>query len=170
MGVQRVGTKLVAEGADEYIRNMDRASGTTDRFSKTLKGIGLVAAGVAVAKAFSGIVREAVGATAAYEQLQMSMTSLVAKEIRNADQTLSMTDAMGKASARAEDLLQWIQELAIKSPFSQEGVASAFRTALAYGFTSEEAQRLTAATIDFATATGQSVGVMNQVALALGQI
>ncbi len=170
MGVQRVGTKLVAEGADDYIRNMDLADGATGRFTNTLKGIGLVAAGVALVKAFSGVAREAIGATAAYEQLQMSMTSLVAKEIRNADQTLSMAEAMDKASSRAEDLLQWIQELAIKSPFSQEGVASAFRTALAYGFTSEEAQRLTAATIDFATATGQSVGVMNQVALALGQI
>ncbi|MBP6473593.1 MAG: hypothetical protein KA773_24345, partial [Chloroflexi bacterium] len=170
MGVQRVGTKLVAEGADQYISDMTRASGTTENFTKTLKGVGLVAAGIAVAKAFTGVAREAIGATAAYEQLQMSMTSLVAKEIRNADQTLTMEQAMGKASARAEELLQWIQELAIKSPFSQEGVASAFRTALAYGFTSEEAQRLTAATIDFATATGQSVGVMNQVALALGQI
>lgn len=170
MGVRRVGTKLVAENADQYIRDMESADRATQGMGKTLKGIGLVAAGIAAAKMFAGVAREAISATAAHEQLAMSMTSLVAKEIRTADETLSMSDAMGQASGRAEELLAWIQDLAIKSPFSQEGVASAFRTALAYGFTSNEAQRLTAATIDFATATGQSVGVMNQVALALGQI
>ena len=170
MGLRRVGTHLVAEGADKYIQDTERANRSTDSFIKTLAGMGIVAGGLAALRALSDLGREAVQAVAAHEQLAMSMTSLVAKEMRAADETLSMTDAMGMASERAEELLSWIQQLAIKSPFSQEGVAQAFRTALAYNFTSSEAQRLTSAVIDFATATGQSVGVMNQVSLALGQI
>ncbi len=83
---------------------------------------------------------------------------------------MDMSDAMAQASPRAQELLKWIQLLAVQSPFDQEGVAVAFRTALAYGFTSEEAQRLTEAQIDFASATGQGVEVMNLIALALGQM
>jgi tape measure domain-containing protein len=41
---------------------------------------------------------------------------------------------------------------------------------MAYGFTADEAQRLARATIDYAAGAGLSVDVMNQIALALGQI
>lgn len=83
---------------------------------------------------------------------------------------MSMSDAMTQAGPRAQELLKWIQLLAIQSPFSQEGVANAFRTALAYGFTTEQAQRLTKAELDFASATGKGEEVTNQIALALGQM
>lgn len=83
---------------------------------------------------------------------------------------MSMTDAMAQAGPRAAELLKWIQILAIQSPFTQEGVANAFRTALAYGFTTEQAQRITSAMIDFTSATGKSEESANLIALALGQI
>lgn len=83
---------------------------------------------------------------------------------------MSMTDAMGQAGPRAKELLKWIQILAIQSPFTQEGIAEAFRTALAYGFTTEKAQRLTSAMVDFTSATGKTEQSANLIALALGQI
>lgn len=83
---------------------------------------------------------------------------------------ISYADALKIAGPRAEELLGWITKLAVQSPFNQEGIAAAFRTALAYGFTSEAAQRLTQAEVDFAAATGSSIESANLIALALGQM
>lgn len=83
---------------------------------------------------------------------------------------VSMSDAMAQAAPKAQELLKWIQILAIQSPFNQEGIASAFQTAMAYGFTTDQAKRLTNAEVDFAAATGKSVEITNQIALALGQV
>lgn len=83
---------------------------------------------------------------------------------------LSMGEALAQAGPKAKELLHWIEMVGIKSPFSSEGVAQAFRTAMAYGFTADEAKRLTQANIDFAAGSGASAGVMNQIALALGQM
>jgi tape measure domain-containing protein len=83
---------------------------------------------------------------------------------------MSMSDAMTQAGPKAAELLKWIQLLAIQSPFSQEDVAASFQTAMAYGFTTEQAKRLTAASLDFASATGKGGEVTQQVALALGQM
>jgi tape measure domain-containing protein len=112
-----------------------------------------------------------------YENLSRSLQSLVARERVRANSTLSMRDAMAQAEGQAQRLLGWTQRLAIESPFTQEGVASAFRMAQAYGFVSESAnktvvsaKRLTEAVIDYAAASGRGEEVMSRVALALGQI
>lgn len=83
---------------------------------------------------------------------------------------VSMSEAMSKATPRAQELIKWIQLLAIQSPFTSEGIQNAFQTALAYGFTTEQAQRLTEAEVDFTAATGKSAQAADLIALALGQI
>lgn len=83
---------------------------------------------------------------------------------------ISMSDALEQAAPRAQELIKWIQILAIQSPFTSEGIQAAFQTALAYGFTTEQAQRLTEAEVDFTVATGKSAQSADLIALALGQI
>jgi phage-related protein len=83
---------------------------------------------------------------------------------------MSMTEAMQKAGPAAKELVDWIQKLAIESPFTEEDVAKSFQQAMAFGFTSEKAKELTQVMIDFASATGKSGETMNLVAYALGQI
>jgi tape measure domain-containing protein len=104
---------------------------------------------------------------------------------------LSMNEALDQASPLAQDLLMWTQRLAIKSPFDQEGVSAAFRTGLAYGFVSNQAEglatgtegiigaqeagivtaeRLTMAMIDMTAGLGGTSETMGRVSLALGQI
>lgn len=83
---------------------------------------------------------------------------------------MSMKEAMAQAGPEAKNLLDWISRLAIASPFDQQGIALAFKTAMTYGFTTKEATRLTEAEVDFAAATGASIEVTNQIALALGQM
>ena len=83
---------------------------------------------------------------------------------------ISMKDAMAAASPKAQELLHWIQELAIFSPFSEEGVSEAFRTAMAYGFVTERAQELVEVTTDYGAATGLTTDKLNLITLALGQM
>jgi tape measure domain-containing protein len=150
----------------------DKASGVTSGITGSLGKLGAALAAIATAGAvaFIALGKQALDATAEYEKLTLTMETLVARELKAADSTLTMADALGQATPRAQELLKWIEKLAIQSPFDMEGVAVAFRTALAYGFTSDEAQRLTQNMIDFAAGTGQTTAVMNQAALALGQI
>lgn len=111
------------------------------------------------------------------ERLQQSYESLIAAEIRQVDSTLSMANALDQANPKAQELIKWNQQLAISSPFTEQGVSDAFRMAQAYGFVSEtaiqtdvDAKRLTQTLIDFTAGAGQSEEVMGRVALALGQI
>lgn len=190
MALRRIGSKLVAEGASEYLSMMGKAATANTQFGKSGEqaaagidkmNVRTIAAGTAIGGIFAsavqkgvaaltGFVQSSTSAIVQHERLSQSMTSLVAKELMTAGATDDMTKALGMAAPRAQELLKWIQELAIKSPFDQQGVAEAFRMALAYGFTSTEAQRLTAATIDFSTATGASSDVMARMSLALGQV
>lgn len=189
MGLELSGVKLVAQDAERYISQLTNAqkatAGMHDAGIKGAEGLSrfnaagipvvatlgdIVGIGKSVLGFFAGIGREALNATASHESLAMSMSSLVAKEIRAGDATLSVSDAMAQAAPRAQELLGWIEQLAIKSPFDSEGVALAFKTALTYGFVTDEAQRLTQALVNFATATGQSSAIVQQLAYPLGQI
>lgn len=108
--------------------------------------------------------------TGEIEKLHDKDGKLVDVTKRVVEGQMSMTEAMAQAGPRAKELLGWIEKLAVNSPFSQDEVAGAFRLAMAYGFTSEEAQGLTQTMIDFVAGSGQSGAVMGQIALALGQI
>lgn len=159
------------------VEGKDHASGPLGGIGKTLGNIGTIAAGIisaqtltSIANGIANIGREALDSYANFERLGMSLQSLSARELMNTGAAKNMTDAMAQAAPIAKDLQGWITKLAIQSPFDQDGVAIAFRTALAYGFTTKEAQRLTQATIDFASASGGSTETMNRIGLALGQI
>lgn len=170
----------MARNVEVYVRGHDEASGVLRGVGGALGFLGNAAStalgfvgGTLINNAISGLqtlTSEAVQATAAYEQMGLSLHSLAAKEALASGEARNMEQALRMTADAGEELLSWVQELAIKSPFSAEGVAMAFRTAMAYGFTAEQAQRLTQATIDFASATGATTSSMNQIALALGQM
>lgn len=83
---------------------------------------------------------------------------------------MSMADAMGQAGPKAKELLGWIQKLAIESPFQMEDIANALKLQMSFGYTAEEAKKLTSSLVDFVSATGGTKEQMQSVALSLGQI
>lgn len=99
-----------------------------------------------------------------FERMSATLGTLVKRDLVNTGQSL---DLVGQ---KTQELLNWVQQLAKESPFDATGVTMALRTAMAYGFTADQAQRLVKASIDYAAGSGQSVDLMNQIALALGQI
>jgi len=123
-----------------------------------------------IARALGEIGREAFDSYAYTEKLQISLRAMTARELIQGGQATNMADALQMATGRAQELTQWVRQLSLQSPFNREGVAEAFRLAQAYGFTSEEAQRLTQVVVDFTAATGQSEAIIKRVNLALGQI
>lgn len=144
-----------------------------DFFGKFLTFQAVVQAGRAV----EGFVQSAVTAYAANERLGLSLETLVAREERNKDATLSMADALDMAAPKAQELLKWNEQLAVNSPFDEAGIASAFRTAEAFGFVSESAdktaitaKRLTQDLVDFTAGSGQSTEVLNRISAALGKV
>ncbi len=165
------------EKVEIVITASDQASGPLRGIRSALGGVMSVAGGILGAQLFTNLAsgmanmgREALTAVGSHQLLEQSLQSLSARELLNTGQAEDMAEALGMASERAKELLSWTEQLAIKSPFDQAGVAEAFRTAMAYGFTSEEAQRLTQVTLDFATASGSGTAAMNSIALALGQM
>lgn len=83
---------------------------------------------------------------------------------------LDMATALRNSIEPSKELLKWSIQLAIHSPFSTKGVVNAMKTAMAYGFTIDQAKLLTKTMIDFSAATGASGDVMDRIALALGQV
>lgn len=130
-------------------------------------GANLITSGI---NALQQLGAEAWNVYAGYERLGNSLSNLVAKELLQKNQTLSMSEAFSKAAPMAKELQSWISKLAIESPFDEQDVSNSFRLAMAYGFTTQEAKRMTQAMLDFAAGSGATSDVMNQVSLALGQI
>jgi tape measure domain-containing protein len=160
--------------ADEIlisVRAEDNFSGVLGNFGNIMTGIksAIDLAGDAF-RTFTGFAMEGLDAIANYERLSISLQTLTASQLLMTNQADDMATAMDMASDTAQGLLVWVQELAINSPFSNEGVAEALRMAMAYGFTAEEAQRLVQAEIDYVSGTGQTEYAMQRISLALGQI
>lgn len=114
--------------------------------------------------------RNVVKLTGSLGQEGTTVSKSVAVYKEQTKETVSWADAKKQAVAESQKLLKWIEKLAVQSPFSQEDVAKSIKMAMAYGFQSEEAKRLTTANINFAAATGASGEQMERVALAMGQI
>lgn len=114
--------------------------------------------------------REAYNAVGTYELLSHSLQFMAANELRDKDATLSMDAAMGQAAGHASNLLAWIQQLGIRSPFSATQIQSTLQLAMGFGFTSDQAVRLIQDTVDLAAATGRGADVVERLVLNMGQI
>jgi tape measure domain-containing protein len=149
-----------------------------DSFSGALGNLGSIITGIESAirlasdafRVFGDLAMQGLDAIASYERMGTSLQALSASQLVMAGTAADMNEALQMTAGVADELLGWVQELAINSPFTQEGVAAAFQMAMAYGFNVEESKRLTAAMLDYAAASGQGEFAMERIARALGQI
>ena len=159
------------------IEGEDRASGSIKNVGSALGSLGNIAGGVAIGnllsdgvKGLAGMAKGALDSYASFERLGQSINALTAKQALLAGQAGTMEQALAQTSGQSKELLGWIQKLAIESPFRQDDVAQAFRMSMALGFNTSEAQRLTSAMLNFATATGQGGETIERISRALGQM
>lgn len=180
--------KVAIDGIEQAIRGLNQLAGAFDQVGssapKARKPVDDIVAALTkfsiIKEAASGLISLGQATIQSYsdnERLAQSLQALVAKEELASGAATNMTQALKNAKGQSQELLKWTQQLAIQSPFSQQGVAQAFKMAQAYGFVSEtaskadvDAKRLTQAMIDFASGSGQSEETMSRIALALGQV
>lgn len=166
----RQGLKSVEAEAKDTGASLSRLDVVVGTFSgTTLSGLfqSAVSGGIDLLGSLSS---QALEAVKSHESLTLALETLSARELLNTGQANSMAEALENADDRAQELLKWIEQLAVESPFATEDIANTFRLAQAYGFTSDEAQRLTQVLTDFTAGTGQAGYVGERLALALGQI
>lgn len=177
--------RIVIEGQDRNARSTIKGvSDALTNMGGQARGIGgslqrvfefaggsLVADGIRnIAGSLVDLGSQALDSYASFERLTMSLETFAARELLNAGAASNMGEALGMSGERAQYLLGWIEKLAVESPFQSSDIASAFRLAQAYGFTSDQAMRLTQATVDYAAGAGISGPMMDRISLALGQI
>lgn len=165
-----------------YVEIGAETKGAEDGMARVDKGVkqlatvgtgAMKALGTAVVGAGAGFLAlggQALGVYSDFERMGMSLQQLAAKEKLSTGEARNMEEALAMTASTAQELQQWVQKLAIESPFTSQGVADAFKMSMAYGFTADEAKRLTEAMIDFAAGSGASEFTMQKIALALGQI
>lgn len=166
-----------------FTRSMQQAQGETRTLSRqvsgSLGGVGagavamgnLIAAGVqAGIGALTDLGREAMQSYANYERLEMSLQSLLAREMQNEDAALSMAEALDKSAESSKDLIKWVEDLAVISPFKSEDISNVMQLSMSFGATSNEAKQLTQDLVDYAAATGKGGDVLDRMALSLGQM
>mgnify|MGYP001172652078 CR=1 FL=1 len=83
---------------------------------------------------------------------------------------LSMNEALAQAGPKAQEMLQWVERLAILSPFKSEDIAASLQQAMNFQFSSQQAQRLTQDLVDLGAATGATGDKMRLISYAIGQI
>lgn len=109
-------------------------------------------------------------AVASNESLRLSLESLAASQIRAADGTISMNDAMTAAVPLAKEMQEWINRVAILSPFGQDTIAKSVQMAQSFKFNSTAAKELIQTLTDSTAATGRSGAAMEQATRAIGQM
>ena len=85
-------------------------------------------------------------------------------------EAFKMSVAQERAIAQTQQQLEWIIKLAAQTPYDAEDVANTFTLARAYGFTSDEAKKLTGEILDFSSGMGLTTQQMERIIVNFGQL
>ena len=108
--------------------------------------------------------------TGRIEELNTKEGALVNVMKRVTSYGLTQNEAMKKAGRRTKELLDWLDKLIIKSPIGEKTLTYIMQQAMGVGMTSEKAQELTQALIDYGAATGLTEDEVRSLAKAFSQI
>lgn len=120
-----------------------------------------------------GLVGGITGALQDYAQtgsLKMQLQSMVGLDMVKSGMADDFAEGFELAAVKAEELYGWVRQLAIKSPFRAQDIASVQQMAMNMGWGADEAKRMTEGLVDWAAATGRSGPDIEGVARAIGQI
>ncbi|MHC4155453.1 MAG: tape measure protein, partial [Planctomycetota bacterium] len=136
-----------------------------------------IAVGILIRDTIRGIVRElrelafaGFEAVKFFQALEIRLDLMELRALRAEGAVGSLGDMMGRASERAQLLLQWIKELSLVSPFTVETLATTTSLNLAMGFTEDMAKRLTIAIAEYTAGMGLSNQVMERIVFNFGQM
>jgi len=157
---------------------LDSALGTTNGFMSSFKRIWETAIGFILSNVIMRLVAgirnvgdEVFNAAARFQALQIQIEGLQAREIfRLADGAIEFKDALVQAVGPAKELVQWVKEVAVTTPFTVESLQNTLSTAMAMGFATDQAKRLTVAAGNFTAGMGLSNEVLQRIIYNFGQM
>lgn len=154
---------FASKATDEQIARQQWLNAEIDKQSQKLAGLDAGSdAYVSQQNKIKGLAQEV-------HNLGISQDGLVYNTISSTETTKSFTDVLGQAKPVAQELLGWIRDLSIKSPFQYTQVADTLRFQASMGQTLETSKLTTKAILDFSAASGLTGDEMNRFSYALAQ-
>ena len=174
-GVEAI-NKANADMSGKTVVYMSRARNSLDRFGFSWRRVQEIVTGVFVidvfrkiSNALQDVVKEAVGAVGEFQQLQIRFEALAARDFARQFGG-SVADAFGKVTEQSKQLLLWIRQIAVTTPFSVETISNAIAYGQAFGFNVEQSKRLALATGNFAAGMGLTNEHMERIIYNMGQM
>lgn len=194
--MQKVGVEAVVEGLGAFIgdvgsinraldqlrpqgtllqRMFEGITGGLASFGREVLNVAEVALGVLLARAIEFVISKlkdlissTIDAGAEFQTMSLRLNRLNFNSAINSG--LSYNDAMKEATRLTQEQLEWIQRLAIQTPYDAQDVANVFTLARSYGFASKEAQGLTQDITNFAAGMGLGNTEIRRIIVNFGQM
>lgn len=157
---------------------LDSALNMTNGWLGKWQGAFTTAVGFIVARIIEGIGRaifqlggEIFKAISDVQTRTIQMTGLMAQEIRNAvNPDASLTEFFAEGAVAAQEMLKWVREIAVTTPFTVESLNNTISMAMAFGLTSDQAKTTTMAIGNFTAGMGLGNDVMERIIYNFGQM
>jgi hypothetical protein len=120
-----------------------------------------------VIKEFS---RTAFDAAAELQVLTARVDNLVASQIRSIKGITDYNESMAMASAYTQNLLTWMEKLALATPVSLEDISNVTYLSLAMGWSVNSAKDLTKAIVDYTSALGMGSDIAEKIIYNFAQM
>ena len=114
--------------------------------------------------------REIVGVVDKAQTLEISLTTLAAKELVAAGMFETIDEAMGAAGIAAGNLIKELDRIGLVSPYLNEQVVETYRLSQTYGWAADQSLSLTRSLLDMSAALGKTGYDMTRISTNLGQI
>lgn len=133
-------------------------------------GYGLGNVFIKIGQAVNQMATDMITGATEMQTLRIRFEGLIAGEIQSSRTTLNFAQAMAQAVRPTQELIDWINILAVKSPFEREVIANTVALGMAMGFTTGEAKRTTRALNDWASGMGLGNDAIQLILYNFGQM
>lgn len=109
-------------------------------------------------------------AAVSIQVLTIRLDNLIARQVRLSDETVTQADSMKIASGATQELLDWMRQLALTTPFSIDTISDTASFALAMGWGIQPTKDLTKAILDFSAGMGLGNNEMDRIIYNFAQM
>lgn len=194
--MDEVGVTAIVKGLTSFMSGMKKVDGaiagivpTSSLLGRALTGVGgivqwltgsvfrvleytlgnlLSAAIQTVVKGIKDLVAGAIEAGSEFQKLEIRLRTLNFNTL--VESGMAYSDAMKEATSDTKEQLSWLLKLANTTPYDAQDIANVFTLAKSYGFTSQNAQKLTEDIANFASGMGLGNEEIKRIIVNLGQM
>lgn len=121
-----------------------------------------------VVNGISEMVSKTIEAGNEFQTLKLRLNGLNLNDLIQSG--MDYNEAVTESVRLTQEQLAWLQKLAAATPFDNADISNIYTLARGYGFTNEEAMKLTETTADFTSGMGLSEVEMKRIIINLGQM